>query len=122
MCALTSELEDYIKVSKKRMNEADEFLQQNYFNKATVDGLMKDMEQQVASHYFSLHDYQAFREEFEGYGREVSATFGQVDDRIKSTDTLLRDYQVETSQSLARKADRKELLGVVESLKKYALY
>jgi hypothetical protein len=30
---------------------------------------MKDMEQQVAMSYFSMRDYQAFREEFEGYTR-----------------------------------------------------
>ena len=82
LCALTEELEDYIKASRKRMNEADEFLQENYFNKTAVDGLMKDLEQQVALSYFSMRDYQAFREEFEVYSRQVSATFGQVEDRI----------------------------------------
>ena len=34
----------------------------------------------------------------------------------------MENFQVETSERLARKAERTELLGVVESLKKYALY
>lgn len=53
---------------------------------------MKDLEREVALSYFSMRDYQAFREEFEGYSRQVSATFGQVEDRIRTSDSLFRDF------------------------------
>ncbi len=44
-------------------------MKENYFNKVATEGIMKAFEEEVRLQYFTLRNYQAFREEFEGYTR-----------------------------------------------------
>ena len=54
---LATQFDSFKAESEVRQTRAEEYLQENYFNKAAIEGLLKSLEEQVQIEYFTLREF-----------------------------------------------------------------
>lgn len=107
---------------EEKIQDADEFLIHNYYNKSAVEGLVKSIQEVASMEFTTKAAFIQYQQELLTQFGDVEGNFRKTEAKIREGQMALREVQNEIAASLGKKIDKAEMQKVWDQFKNYALY